>query len=453
MATNNTLTLIDAVTVGAGGAATITFNNIPQTYTDLVVKYSLRCDNGSVEMYATFNGDSTGKYTYILLRGNGAAGGASSDSGTNATYNKQYINWSSTTSNIFGNGEMYIPNYTRSTNKAYKSDMVTENNAVDAWSQLNAGLYTSTNAISSITFTANTGNFVQHSTAYLYGVTSAAFGAKATGGIITSDSSYFYHTFLTSGTFTPTESLTADYLVVAGGGGGGNANNTGGGGGAGGLQGVTATSLSSSVNYTVTVGAGGARTVSGNNSSFAGSGISTTTSTGGGRGGGYNNGVGYLTAENGGSGGGSNEENSNNAYGTGISGQGFRGGSSSTNSAYYGGGGGGGAGAIGGDGSSSAGLGGNGGIGSSAFSSWGVGVNVNGTNYLAGGGGGAAATAGATAGGSGGYGGGGAGSKNAVATNGTANTGGGGGGGYYAASTNAAGASGGSGIVVVRYAK
>jgi hypothetical protein len=35
-----TMTALSTVTVGAGGAATIDFTSIPQTYTDLIVKIS-----------------------------------------------------------------------------------------------------------------------------------------------------------------------------------------------------------------------------------------------------------------------------------------------------------------------------------------------------------------------------------------------------------------------------
>jgi hypothetical protein len=70
--------------------------------------------------------------------------------------------------------------------------------------------------------------------------------AKASGGTITTDGTYWYHTFTTSGTFVPYENLTADCLVIAGGGAGaatdGNDTQGGGGGGAGGLRStVTAT--------------------------------------------------------------------------------------------------------------------------------------------------------------------------------------------------------------------
>lgn len=156
----------------ASATPTITFSNIPQTYTDLLVKYSLRCDTGNVEMYGTFNGNTSNVYTYKILRTNYAVG-VGDDAGTATTYAKHYINWSSTTSNVFGNGEMYIPNYTNSSNKPYTFDDMTQNNTNDAWMQWHAGLFLSTSPITSITFTANTGNFVQYSSASLYGINNA----------------------------------------------------------------------------------------------------------------------------------------------------------------------------------------------------------------------------------------------------------------------------------------
>lgn len=171
---NSTHKYIGSVIVGSGGSSTITFSSIPQTYTDLLVKYSLRCDTGNVEMYGTFNGNTSSVYTWKLLRGNRAVSAfASSDSGTSTTYDKHYIGWNGNTANSFGNGEMYIVNYTGSNFKPITFDEVSETNGNDAWMQLHAGLFSSTSAITSITFTANTGNFVQYSTAYLYGISNS----------------------------------------------------------------------------------------------------------------------------------------------------------------------------------------------------------------------------------------------------------------------------------------
>jgi len=46
----NTYTLLETITVGAAGAASVTFNSIPQTgYTDLVIKASPRSDRANVK--------------------------------------------------------------------------------------------------------------------------------------------------------------------------------------------------------------------------------------------------------------------------------------------------------------------------------------------------------------------------------------------------------------------
>jgi hypothetical protein len=54
------MTLISSVTVGSGGAADIEFTSIPATYTDLLVKISIRnATSGATRVYVRFNGAST----------------------------------------------------------------------------------------------------------------------------------------------------------------------------------------------------------------------------------------------------------------------------------------------------------------------------------------------------------------------------------------------------------
>jgi len=432
--------LLEKITVGAAGASSVTFSSIPQTgYTDLVLKMSVRTNRASTDdlLNFNFNGVSTNQSSR-WLQGNGSTA-------SSGTYGSNlYLAWvdaASNTASTFGNAEMYITNYTSANFKSISTDGVLENNGTTAIAGLTAGLWSSTAAITSIAITSVfSANFVQGSTFYLYGVaklgTTPAIAPKATGGdIIDTDGTYWYHTFRSSGTFTPTANLTADYLVVAGGGSGGTY--AGGGGGAGGFRtsiGGSALSLTSGTGYTATIGAGGAASTGfGNNGSN--SVFSTITSTGGGGGAGN---TGGTVGGNGGSGGGGSGTGIVAAGGAGTAGQGNNGGSGGNGSG--GGGGGGGAGAVG---TNAVVGGGNGGAGGSGLSS-----SISGSSVTYAGGGGGAGTSGG--GGAGGTGGGGTGNtyQGANSVAGTANTGGGGGGDWVGLT----GAAGGSGIVIVRYA-
>jgi hypothetical protein len=442
-----TMVKLQTVTVGSGGSATIEFSSIPQTYTDLKIVVSARSTNADAtdHLFVKPN-NSAVNMTQRWIRGTGSAVSSS-------TIVRFAIPGATATASVFGNTELYFPNYNSANFKSFSGETVQENNTTEAFQYLCAFLWSDTTAITSLVLSLSNGNFAQYSTATLYGVANVTTSniSKATGGIITYDTSYVYHTFLASDTFTPNQNITADYLVVAGGGGGASAN-VGGAGGAGGLRctvGATggggslesALSLTATA-YTVTVGAGGAGapagTGNGNGTIGNNSVFSTITSTGGGRGAG--SGVGGT----GGSGGGA-RGNATNAASSGTANQGYAGGGALGGGTTSGGGGGGGAGAAGTTGPNGATYpGGNGGNG--------VTTSISGTSttYAGGGGGGSWGTPGTA-----GTGGGGAGSTTANATAGTANTGGGGGGGGGSTSTGPfpAGGAGGSGIVIVRYAR
>jgi len=439
--------LLEKITVGAAGASSVTFSSIPQTgYTDLVVKTSARNSNGTIYggEYLFFNGATTNR-SVKAIESNGASVSSFSTSymiinsgvGANAT------------ANTFGNAEFYIPNYTSSNYKSVSNDGVGENNATTAYMDLAANLWSSTAAITSITISqssaALTGtNYSQYSTFYLYGVaklgTTPVIVPYATGGdTIMTDGTYWYHTFISSGTFTPAKAITCDYLVVAGGAGGGTGSNSGA-GGAGGLRStVTATggggSLESALSlsttgYTVTIGGGGAggATSGTNGTNGSNSVFSTITSTGGGGGGGSGSHAGLA----GGSGGGGGLYET--VGGVGTANQGYAGGPNiglAADATKFRAGGGGGAGAVGGGAGASIGTGGAG-----------VATSISGSSVTYAGGGGGGANDGTYAGGAGGGG--------AAGSAGTVNTGGGGGGGGNSGGNTPS--AGGSGIVIVRYA-
>lgn len=456
MAANKNYVLIQEITVGAAGASSVTFNNIPQTgYTDLKIVASARTNDGSTQLshIISFNG-STASRTDRYLIGSGSA--ASSGSGASTMRITWGLNGGGTTSNTFGNSEIYIPNYnSTSTNKSFSADGVLENNATAAGVGMTAGLWSSTAAITSVTLTPESGSYVQYSTFSLYGLaalgTTPTIAPKAAGGdIIVNDGTYWYHAFLSTGAFVPQVAISADVLVVAGGGGGGGTmygQNGAGGGGAGGLLGFTNQSLSTT-SYTCTIGAGGAGGssagalgVTGSDSQFG-----SLTLVKGGGGGGWVYGANGL---NGGSGGGG--AGNNGIAGTATSGQGYAGGNGGANSGNYSGGGGGGAGAVGGVGNSAT-YAGNGGAGVSTYSSWATATATGVSGYYAGGGAGGSYSTTMATGGSGGGGNGGyvSSSTNINPIAGISNTGGGGGGSHGAWSASA-GANGGSGIILIRY--
>ena len=453
--------LITSVTVGSGGAASVTLpatGTIPATYTDLKVVISSRNTDIYNEIHFRFNGDTGNNYSGRNIYGNGSSATSSSSSSISSLQNLTVESVSGQTASTFGNTELYIPNYTSSNYKSISADGVQENNATSAQAMLGAGLWANTAAITTITAFPSIGTFAEGSTFYLYGISNVTSTTKATGGIVSSDGTYNYHMFPFSGTFTPTEAISADVMVIAGGGGADGPNYSGG-GGAGGFRVLTSQSLTTTA-YTCTVGAGGAagagyQGIDGGSSSFAGSGFATISSSGGG-GGGSDSGINIGRA--GGSGGGS-YTNSNVTGGAGNTGgyspvEGYAGGKGGTGIGG-GGGGGGGASQIGGTNFYTY-----GGDGSSAYSSWGLatqtGEMVGGTAWYAGGGGGGAGAGGSPVSQSsptfGGKGGGGQGGSYLVSgqnRSGLSNTGGGGGG---VGGTGGSGAAGGSGLIIIRYA-
>lgn len=414
--------------------ASITFSNIPQNGTDLLLIFSLRADSADGNTTLSFNG-STANFSVRTLFGSGS--GVGSDTSVRLIAGQ---NPSNHTANTFASAQLYIPNYAGSTNKSFSFDGVQENNATGSYQNILAGLWSQTAPITSITLTNGSGNFVSGSSATLYKINrTSAIGRspQAVGGYINYANGYWYHTFTGSGSFSPFNDLQIEYLVVAGGGGGGS-----GGGGAGGY--LTGSSSVTATTYAITVGAGGSGST-GNSSSGIGtdgtngssSSAFSVTATGGGGGGKWG-----APGLAGGSGGGGGNRSTTAFGGSGVNGQGYNGGSTTEDGIEDAGSGGGGAGSAGQSGTN-LGKGGNGGTGLP----W-----LNGT-YYAGGGGGAGRNPGALVGGTGGNGGGGNGSASSGATAGLANSGSGGGGGGFTESPvfYYNGAAGGSGVVIVRY--
>ena len=169
----NTYELLKSVTVGAGGATSISFTSIPSTFTDIVFKMSVRITRSGYVgdiMNVSFNGSSTNE-TSRRLEG---AGSGSASAASNSLLLVYQGSTTDATASTFGNGEFYIPNYAGSNNKSASNDGVSENNGTTAYAGMAANLWSNTAAITSVEFTPDSGsNFVQYSSIYMYGIKSS----------------------------------------------------------------------------------------------------------------------------------------------------------------------------------------------------------------------------------------------------------------------------------------
>jgi len=170
---NPTMTLISSQTLG-GTTASVTFSSIPSTYNDLKLVVSARGSslNQVISFQIAFNGDATTNYSYTRLLGNSSTAASTRVSTTALDYGAQ-MDAANATASTFGSCEIYIPNYTSTGSKPFIDIDVSEQNDATAGNSAIASvahLYRGASGISSITLTPSSGNFVQYSSFYLYGI-------------------------------------------------------------------------------------------------------------------------------------------------------------------------------------------------------------------------------------------------------------------------------------------
>ena len=172
----DTFVKIASVTVGSGGASSMTFSSIPATYTDLLIKISARGTQASASHAFTLRFNSaTTNYSSRELVGDGSSAGSSTRTTLGSALYIGNIDGNSATSSTFASTEIYIPNYAGSTYKSLSVDATSENNATEAYATLLAGLWSNTAAITQIDLISFSGHgtLMQYSTATLYGIKSS----------------------------------------------------------------------------------------------------------------------------------------------------------------------------------------------------------------------------------------------------------------------------------------
>lgn len=164
----STLTPIATNTLTAN-AASVTFSNLPQGYTDLVVILSAFGSIAGADIRLQVNSDTGTNYSSTRLIGYTSA---VSNRNSNATYfqptNYVGIGSSEATASVFN-----LMNY--SNTNVYKTMLVRHNQPQGAYFETAAhvGLWRSTSAITTIQFSLSSGNYSANSTFTIYGVKAA----------------------------------------------------------------------------------------------------------------------------------------------------------------------------------------------------------------------------------------------------------------------------------------
>ena len=163
-----TYTLISSYEA-TGSVASITFSNIPQTYTDLVILHSLRSTrtDGMADLIAEINGD-TSAISRRRMYGDGSPSNTGSDTGNLLGNSNKFA------TGIFSSCKLYFANYTRTAyHNNWLSDGVVESAVAgdEVSKAFLSTIWANNSAITQIRIFDNTGNnFIQYSTAYLYGI-------------------------------------------------------------------------------------------------------------------------------------------------------------------------------------------------------------------------------------------------------------------------------------------
>ena len=168
----NTYTLIASNTLSSS-AASVTFSSIPGTYTDLVLRVSIRGAAAAINDYArlTVNSIATGYSETDLYASGTSASSSRLTTRSNWLYGGGWHSANLGTSNTFSNTEIYIPNYAGSTNKIASRFSAQENNTANNNNiGVEALLLSNTAIISSVTVDGGGVNFVSGSSFFLYGI-------------------------------------------------------------------------------------------------------------------------------------------------------------------------------------------------------------------------------------------------------------------------------------------
>jgi hypothetical protein len=150
------------------GTSAIAFNNIPQTYNDLLLKISIRGTWTQFDSVGLiFNGNQFDRSRNVVQ------GSGSSASTSISTYRDfGAMGGTNTTSNVYSSFEIYIPSYTKAFFHQCIINGVTENNATEGYCYLTSFIDLNNFPITSLSISSSTSGLPlgAESTMTLYGI-------------------------------------------------------------------------------------------------------------------------------------------------------------------------------------------------------------------------------------------------------------------------------------------
>jgi hypothetical protein len=156
----------------SGSAATITFNNIPQTYTDLKIVVSGRGGQAAVyqQTYWRINGDTGSNYSATSIQGTGSGSGASYRESSQTRGSFGLLNGSTATASSFGSLEFCIYSYANSMYKQVIAEYITETNGAVAYQGIESGLWRVNAPVTSFQINTFGAAIAANTTVTLYGI-------------------------------------------------------------------------------------------------------------------------------------------------------------------------------------------------------------------------------------------------------------------------------------------
>lgn len=160
---------LQVITVGPAGASSLSFTNIPSTYSHLQIR-GVATSASTPRIYLRYNSDSGSNYTYHFLEGNGSSAVASA--GANQAENWMFINGFVAANNP---AAFIVDVLDYSNTNKFKTIRTLEGNDNNSsgYVALSSGLWRSTSAISSIELRTSSSTFSANSTFALYAVKGA----------------------------------------------------------------------------------------------------------------------------------------------------------------------------------------------------------------------------------------------------------------------------------------